>query len=89
MIKTIMDRVKQLWEDYKEGGIKWQLQVVKFGMDYPDRLISDDKLWEEFIDYSKQLGLYNFKVDKNIDRLTAVEIVKNSYSLVISGKYKY
>lgn len=76
--------IKQLWEDYKKGGIIWKHRIVKFVITKPESILRDDKLWEEFKTYIKDLYLYEFKIDKNTDRLMVVETVKKNYNSIIN-----
>lgn len=87
--KVTKNYISNLYEIYVDGGMKWKLQIIKFGIKNPERLVADDKLWEEFITYSIDCELYPFKVTKNTDRLMAVKTVEINYNLVIKDKYEY
>lgn len=84
-----MKDMKELWETYTKGGIKWKHRLVKFVIDNPEIVLKDDKIWEEFCKYIKDLHLYYFPIDSTTDRLMVVQTVKINYHLIIEDKYIY
>jgi len=75
---------KVLWKEYKKSGLIWKHRIVKFVIANPEFILRDDKLWNEFKTYIKDLYLYDFKIDKNTDRLMVVECVKKNYNSIIN-----
>lgn len=80
---------KELWETYNTGGIKWQHKIVKFVISNPEYVLRDDKLWNEFTEYIKDLELYNWYIDDVDDRLEIVKNVAFTYEKIISDTYNY
>lgn len=80
---------EEFWDGYTKGGIKWEYKIVKFVIDNPEYILRDDKLWDEFTKYAKNLGLYEWYIDETDDRLEIVKDVAFTYEKVISDTYNY
>lgn len=81
--------MKELWESYKAGGIKWKYEIVKYVISNPDSILKDNNLWNEFKLYIKDLCLYDFDITDNIDRLMVVKTVAIQLYMILKDEYKY